>query len=117
MKRGPSGAERVAFADSGHETWAEGCRAGRVCRLGACNVGKSVRESSLAGAGAIGVGPPGVLGPPRYLSPVRSFGKALAVTGLVSSVLALGACGDDSASTADTASPSPAATASATPTP
>ena len=48
---------------------------------------------------------------------MRSFGKALVVTGLVSSVLALAACGDDSASTTGTASPSAAAPASATPTP
>ncbi len=48
---------------------------------------------------------------------MRSFGKALVVTGLISSVLALAACGDDTASTTDSASPSAAASASASPTP
>ncbi len=46
---------------------------------------------------------------------MRFFGKALVVTGVISSVLALAACGDNKASSTDTASPSPAATASATP--
>lgn len=46
---------------------------------------------------------------------MRSFGKVLAVTGLMSSLLALSACGNDGPSTTDSASPTPAASASTTP--